>query len=106
MSAARIKAAEKFSKIVQSQLQDLALPKASFTLRVAPLKEEEKLKKAEEDVIPSEFSYDAIPGLRIELRDKLKRFRPYSVGQAMRIPGMTPSALSLLTVFLKRHKAA
>jgi len=65
-----------------------------------------KLKKSEKEVIPTHFSYDSIPGLRAEIRDKLKKFRPYSVGQAMRIPGMTPSALSLLAVFLKRHQAA
>jgi tRNA uridine 5-carboxymethylaminomethyl modification enzyme len=62
-----------------------------------------KLKKSEDEKIPADFSYDSVSGLRIELREKLKKFKPYSVGQAMRIPGMTPSAISLLTVFLKRH---
>lgn len=65
-----------------------------------------KLKKAEAEVIPPDFSYETIPGLRMEIREKLKKFRPYSLGQATRIPGMTPSALSLISVFLKRHRAA
>ena len=65
-----------------------------------------KLKKAEAEVIPSDFCYEDIPGLRTEIKEKLKKFRPYSIGQATRIPGMTPSALSLVSVFLKRHKAA
>jgi tRNA uridine 5-carboxymethylaminomethyl modification enzyme len=65
----------------------------------------EKLKAAEGELIPAEFSYDSVPSLRIEIREKLKKVRPYSLGQAMRIPGITPSALSLLAVHLKRHSA-
>jgi tRNA uridine 5-carboxymethylaminomethyl modification enzyme len=65
-----------------------------------------KLKKVESETIPADFSYDNIPSLRIEFREKLKKHRPYSLGQAMRIPGMTPSAISLLAIYLKRHAAA
>lgn len=65
-----------------------------------------KLKKSESEVIPLDFAYESIPGLRAEIKEKLKKFRPYSIGHATRIPGMTPSALSLLSVFIKRHKAA
>jgi tRNA uridine 5-carboxymethylaminomethyl modification enzyme len=68
--------------------------------------EVKKLKKAESEVIPADFTYENVPGLRVELKEKLKRFRPYSIGHATRIPGMTPSALSLISVFIKRHKAA
>ena len=63
-----------------------------------------KLKRAEHERIPDLFSYDEVPGLRIEAREKLKKIKPYSLGQAMRIPGMTPSTISLLAVYLKRFK--
>lgn len=62
-----------------------------------------RLKKMESQLIPGDFSYDAVPSLRIEAREKLKKHRPYSIGQALRIPGITPSCVSLLTVFLKRY---
>ena len=65
-----------------------------------------KLRSAEGEVIPEEFCYDSIPGLRTEAREKFKRFRPYSIGQAMRIPGITPTAVSLLAIHLKRFKEA
>lgn len=61
-----------------------------------------KLKKVEEERIPENFDYDAVPSLRTEFREKLKRLRPFSLGQAMRIPGMTPSAISLLSIYLNR----
>lgn len=64
-----------------------------------------KLKKVEDELIPSDFPYDQVHGLRIEALEKLKRLTPYSIGQAMRIPGMTPATVSLLAVFLKRYRA-
>lgn len=63
-----------------------------------------RLKNAESEVIPAGFNYDNLPGLRIEIREKLKKFRPYSIAQAARIPGVTPSAISLLSIYLKRSK--
>jgi tRNA uridine 5-carboxymethylaminomethyl modification enzyme len=67
--------------------------------------EVQRLKKIESERIPADFPYDAIKQLRIEAREKLKKHRPDSIGQAMRIPGMTPSAISLLSVYLKRFRA-
>jgi tRNA uridine 5-carboxymethylaminomethyl modification enzyme len=67
--------------------------------------EVQRLKKIEAERIPVDFPYDAIKQLRIEAREKLKKHRPDSIGQAMRIPGMTPSAISLLSVYLKRFRA-
>ncbi len=67
--------------------------------------EVQRLKKIEVDVIPADFPYDAIKQLRTEAREKLKKHRPATIGQAMRIPGMTPSAVSLLAVYLKRFRA-
>lgn len=68
--------------------------------------EVERLKKIEGERIPADFPYDAIKQLRTEAREKLKKHRPDSLGQAMRIPGMTPSTISLLAVYLKRYRSA
>lgn len=66
-----------------------------------------KQKKNENTVIPSDFSYSGIPGLSKELQGKLSQTRPETLGQAQRIPGMTPAALSLLLIQLnKRRRAA
>jgi tRNA uridine 5-carboxymethylaminomethyl modification enzyme len=65
----------------------------------------QRLKKIEVEKIPADFPYDRIPQLRTEAREKLKKHRPDSLGQAMRIPGMTPSTISLLAVYLKRYRA-
>jgi tRNA uridine 5-carboxymethylaminomethyl modification enzyme len=67
--------------------------------------EVKKFKELEYIRIPEEFPYDALPGLSNELREKLKNLTPHSLGQASRIPGMTPAALSLLRVYLKRHQS-
>jgi tRNA uridine 5-carboxymethylaminomethyl modification enzyme len=67
--------------------------------------EVQKLKKIELERIPADFPYDLIKQLRTEAREKLKQHRPDSIGQAMRIPGMTPSTISLLAVYLKRYRS-
>ncbi len=64
-----------------------------------------RLRKIEAEAIPAEFPYDAIRQMRVEAREKLKKHRPATLGQAMRIPGVTPSAVSLLAVYLKRYRA-
>jgi tRNA uridine 5-carboxymethylaminomethyl modification enzyme len=53
--------------------------------------------------IPLDFDYSIISGLSNEVRQKLEDIKPIDVGQAGRIPGVTPAAISLLLVFLKRH---
>lgn len=52
--------------------------------------------------LPESFDYDAVRGLSIEVRQKLKAHRPETIGQAARISGVTPAAISLLLVHLKR----
>ncbi|MFN3565543.1 MAG: tRNA uridine-5-carboxymethylaminomethyl(34) synthesis enzyme MnmG, partial [Burkholderiaceae bacterium] len=52
--------------------------------------------------IPATLDYDAVRGLSIEVRQKLKAHRPETIGQAARISGVTPAAISLLLVHLKR----
>ena len=68
----------------------------------------EKLKKAEQRIIPPGFEYAGISGLSREMQETLARVRPQTLGQASRIPGVTPAALSLLHVHLEvgERKAA
>ncbi len=61
-------------------------------------------KKLEERRIPLGFNYDSITGFSREVLEKLKRVRPASIGQASRIAGVTPAAISLLLVALERHR--
>jgi tRNA uridine 5-carboxymethylaminomethyl modification enzyme len=60
----------------------------------------ERLRDAERRPIPAEFEYQGIPGLSREVKDKLDRIRPTSIGQAARIPGVTPAAVAILDVYL------
>ncbi|MGB5488458.1 MAG: tRNA uridine-5-carboxymethylaminomethyl(34) synthesis enzyme MnmG, partial [Lysobacterales bacterium] len=68
--------------------------------------EVEKNQRNEDTPIPSGFDYDRVNGLSAELCEKLQKTQPESIGQASRIPGMTPAAISLLLIFLKRHRSA
>ena len=66
------------------------------------LKDIERFRHIENIKIPADFNYDGIPSLSIEIRQKLKKFAPASLGQANRISGVTPAAISLLMVYLKK----
>jgi tRNA uridine 5-carboxymethylaminomethyl modification enzyme len=61
-------------------------------------------RRSENAVIESAFDYAAVRGLSSELRQKLELVRPQTIGQAQRIPGMTPAAISLLLVHLERAR--
>jgi tRNA uridine 5-carboxymethylaminomethyl modification enzyme len=58
------------------------------------------IKDAERRPIPATFGFDGIPGLSREVQDKLTRVRPATLGQAGRIPGVTPAAIAILDVYL------
>ncbi len=60
--------------------------------------------KAESRTIPAEFAYDQISGLRREAVQKLAEIQPRSLGQAARIEGVTPADMSLVAVWLERHR--
>jgi tRNA uridine 5-carboxymethylaminomethyl modification enzyme len=64
----------------------------------------EKVRKQEELNIPDDMDYDKMHGLKNEVREKLKKSRPATLGQATRIPGMTPAAIGLLQVALHQMK--
>ncbi|MHB8069806.1 MAG: tRNA uridine-5-carboxymethylaminomethyl(34) synthesis enzyme MnmG [Desulfobaccales bacterium] len=63
-----------------------------------------KFAQGEKKRIPEDFDYDAVPGLSLEVREKLKQVRPLSLGQAARISGITPAALAVLIVYLQRPR--
>ena len=65
----------------------------------------EQYRKMEKKMIPETLDYDGVPSLRLEARQKLKEFRPVSVGQASRISGVSPADISVLLVYLEHYKA-
>ena len=77
----------KYSGYIQRQIQQIG-----------------RFKQLENKVIPLAFSYDHILGFSNEVREKLKRVRPASIGQASRISGVTPAAISVLLVALERFQ--
>ena len=66
----------------------------------------ERARDAEEMEIPPDFDFACVRGLSAEVLEKLQRQRPPTVGQASRIPGVTPAAISQLLVWLKRARSA
>lgn len=64
------------------------------------MKQVEHFKKLEKKMIPDDFDYDAVPSLRIEARQKLKLYKPLSIGQASRISGVSPADISVLLVYM------
>lgn len=79
----------KFSGYIKRQLDDIA-----------------RLKKMEEVKIPTHFDYDSIRSLSIEVRERLSKVRPLTLGQASRISGVTPAAISLLAVHLRKSSSS
>ncbi|MCF8030787.1 MAG: tRNA uridine-5-carboxymethylaminomethyl(34) synthesis enzyme MnmG [Desulfohalobiaceae bacterium] len=65
--------------------------------------EADKFRQTEHIAIPGDLCYEDLPGLSNEVRQKLREHEPATLGQASRIPGMTPAALSLLRVFIQRR---
>ncbi|MEH6782906.1 tRNA uridine-5-carboxymethylaminomethyl(34) synthesis enzyme MnmG [Alcanivorax sp. IL3] len=64
----------------------------------------EKLRAAETTRLPDDFDYGQVKGLSNEVKQKLGDIRPETLGQAGRIPGVTPAAISLLMIYLKKHQ--
>jgi tRNA uridine 5-carboxymethylaminomethyl modification enzyme len=63
----------------------------------------ERQRRHEETLLPPDLDYGAVHGLSTEVRQKLAERRPATLGQASRIPGVTPAAVSILLVHLKKH---
>lgn len=66
-------------------------------------KEAEKMRKLENKKIPKDIDYDKVPNLASEARIKLKEIRPSDFGQAIRISGVNPSDISILSIYMKRY---
>ena len=67
------------------------------------LSEVERFKNLERIRLPQDLDYSGIPGLSKEIKEKLNRFKPINLGQAARISGVTPVAISILMVYLKKR---
>lgn len=67
------------------------------------LEQVQRLARMEGVRIPADFDYAALASLSAEVREKLERVRPDNLGQAARIPGVTPAAVAILAVLLKRN---
>jgi tRNA uridine 5-carboxymethylaminomethyl modification enzyme len=61
----------------------------------------DRLKKSEQNTIPEWFDYRSVSGLSREMQEKLSKIQPRTIGQASRIPGVTPAAVSLVNVFVE-----
>ena len=77
----------KYSGYIQKQLQEI-----------------ERLSKLDQRVIPADVDFHSIRGLATEARQKLSAVRPHTVGQASRVPGVTPPDISILLVYLEQRK--
>ena len=67
------------------------------------MKDVEKFKHIEYINIPSSLNFDEVHGLSNEIKQKLKLAKPLTLGQANRISGVTPAAITLLMVYLRKH---
>jgi tRNA uridine 5-carboxymethylaminomethyl modification enzyme len=67
------------------------------------IKEAEKMLKDESKMIPKDIDYNKVPNLASEARQKLIKVRPLSIGQAIRISGVNPSDISILTIYLRKY---
>ena len=83
--AARVEVEVKFAGYLKRQEDEIA-----------------RVRKMEKENIPSNFKYDEVKGLSIEVTQRLSETKPETLGQASRISGMTPAALSLLAIHIKR----
>jgi tRNA uridine 5-carboxymethylaminomethyl modification enzyme len=96
------KLSKKLSSAVEAVKQqvEIQIKYSGFIQR--QLKEVERFKNLEKIKIPPDFDYQKLGGLSKEVKEKLSRFKPLSLGQASRISGVTPAAISILMVRLKK----
>jgi tRNA uridine 5-carboxymethylaminomethyl modification enzyme len=64
------------------------------------------MKNQESKVIPSDIDYDLVDNIALEAREKLKKVRPLTIGQASRISGVNPADISVLVIYVERMKRA
>lgn len=93
---------------VAGSIEESALRQVEIEVKYAgfihrQLKEVERFEHLEKIRLPLDLDYSIIPALSREIQEKLKHFKPLNLGQASRISGVTPAAISLLMVYLKKH---
>ena len=81
---------------------EISLKYAGYIKR--QLKQVEEFSRMEERVLPDDINYDEVAGLRLEAREKLKKIRPHSFGQASRISGVSPADISVLMVWMEGRR--
>lgn len=91
------------SKIAPEVIQQVELQVKYENYMIREAREVEKFRRTENVRIPADFDFPALGGLSHEVREKLVRIKPLSLGQASRISGVTPAAISILMVHLKRR---
>ncbi|MBQ7410134.1 MAG: tRNA uridine-5-carboxymethylaminomethyl(34) synthesis enzyme MnmG [Clostridia bacterium] len=64
----------------------------------------EGFKKLEKKLLPEDLDYNTVKGIRLEARQKLNKYKPYSIGQASRISGVSPADISVLLIYLEQTK--
>ena len=69
-------------------------------------KQVESFKKLEKKLLPENIDYNTIKGIRLEARQKLNKYKPYSIGQASRISGVSPADISVLLIYLQTSNNA
>jgi tRNA uridine 5-carboxymethylaminomethyl modification enzyme len=89
-------------KIDASEQVEIQVKYEGYIMR--QLDQVERFAGLEQKAVPADLDYDALTGLGAEVRQKLKQVRPVSLGQASRISGVTPAAISLLLVALEKRK--
>ena len=67
-------------------------------------KQVESFKKLEKKLLPENLDYNNVKGIRLEARQKLNKYKPYSIGQASRISGISPADISVLLIYLEQLK--
>ncbi|MEK6715061.1 MAG: tRNA uridine-5-carboxymethylaminomethyl(34) synthesis enzyme MnmG [Candidatus Omnitrophota bacterium] len=92
---------------IKLKIPECALSQIEIEIKYAgfiqrQLVEVEKFKNLEKIRLPPDLDYNSINGLSCEIKEKLGRFKPLNLGQASRISGITPAAISMLMVWIKR----
>ena len=86
----------------QSVLGGLLLDNQAFD-KIADVVSPEDFYRDEHRRIPHEFRYAAVPGLSTEVVQRLDQVKPETIGQAMRVPGVTPAAITVLSTYVSRQ---
>ncbi|MCM8790035.1 MAG: tRNA uridine-5-carboxymethylaminomethyl(34) synthesis enzyme MnmG, partial [Candidatus Omnitrophica bacterium] len=96
-------------KLLELRISESALRQIEIEVKYSgfiqrQLSEVEKFKNLEKIRVPVDLDYNNIQALSREIREKLTKFKPVNLGQASRISGVTPAAISILMVYLKKYE--